>query len=197
MDWRLKSLVMFALASLLQVGQAAVFEIDMWPEEGRPVFQAVGPSLQLRPLPSSSSPVLATVPVQAGRRLTFDETRYRTTVAGAFTALKDSVITGLSIGSIAMLFKTEYYTGRFAAVATPITPGENVEYLQYRAEGTCFVRIGSSVIDAAPCPNQQPDQFRTRLEPITEWWIHVVVSQNSVGWVLVSEATVKEVDREG
>jgi hypothetical protein len=189
--------LMFAFFTLLQVGQAGVFEIDMWPEEGRPIFQAVGRPLELRALPSSSAPVFATVRVQAGRRLTFDETQYRTTAAGAFTALKNSVVTGRSLGNIAVFSKAEYYFGRFASVAIPVNAGEDVEYLQYRAEGTCFVRIRSNVIDAQPCPNQQPDQFRTRLEPTTEWWIHVTVSARAVGWVLVSETTVKEIDREG
>ena len=70
------------ITALLQVGQATMFEIDMWPEEGRPVFQAVAKTLQLRAGPSSSSPVVAVVRVQAGRRLAFDQTLYRTTRAG-------------------------------------------------------------------------------------------------------------------
>ena len=107
------------------------------------------------------------------------------------------MVTGRSIGSIAMLIQVEYDTGRFATVAIPIKSGQNVEYLQDACSRGHASSVLVSVIDAAPCPNQQPNQFRTRLEPITEWWIHVVVSQNAVGWVLVSEATVKEVDREG
>ena len=73
-----------AVALLLQVGPVSVFEIDLWPEEGRPVFEAVGPQLQLRAAPSSSSAVIATLAVIAGQRVIFDDTRYRTIVAGTF-----------------------------------------------------------------------------------------------------------------
>jgi hypothetical protein len=184
-------------AVLLQIGQASIFEVDMWPEEGRPVFQAVGQPLRLRAAPSSSSQVVATVPVQAGRRLAFDQTLYRTTRAGSFTALKASVIAGRDLGDITRLAKADYYSAKFPPASVSVKSAETIEYLQYRAEGTCFVRVGLHVINAAPCPNQQPNEFRTQLEPTTEWWIHVTVSQRAVGWVLVSATTVKEIDREG
>jgi hypothetical protein len=188
----------FALVTaLLQAGQATMFEIDMWPEEGRPVFQAIAKTLQLRVAPSSSSPVVTTVPVQAGRRLPFDQTLYRTTRAGTFASLKASVVAGRDLGNITSLARADYYSAKFPPISLSVRAGETIHYLQYRAEGTCFVRLRLHVIDAAPCPNQRPDQFQTRLEPTTEWWIHLTVSQRTVGWVLVSPRTVKEIDREG
>ena len=186
-----------AVALLLQVGPVSVFEIDMWPEEGRPVFEAVGPPLQLRAAPSSSSPVIATLAVAAGQRMIFDDTRYRTIVAGAFVAVRDATIEGRDLGNIATLSKADYYSGKFTRMSVDVKRGDSVEYLQYRAEGTCFVRIRSRVIDAALCPNQRPDQFQTTLEPITEWWIHVSAGQSAAGWVIVTAATLKEVERQG
>jgi len=79
----------------------------------------------------------------------------------------------------------------------PVQAGDTVEYLQYRAEGTCFIRIASDVIDAKLCPNQQPSRFRLDTEPITEWWIHVTIKGKPAGWLLVSDAVVKVVDRLG
>jgi hypothetical protein len=187
----------FALVTaLLQVGHATMFEIDMWPEEGRPVFRAVAKTLQLRAAPSSSSPVVATVPVPVGRRLAFDQTLYRTTRAGTFASLKAVVLAGRDLGNITSLAKAQYYSAKFPPISVSVGAGVTIEYLQYRAEGTCFVRLDQHVIDAAPCPNQLPDQFQTRLEPTTEWWIHLTVSPRAVGWVLVSPGTVKEIDRE-
>ena len=128
-------------------------------------------------------------------RLAFDQTLYRTTRAGTFTSLKAAVVAGRDLGNITSLAKADYYSAQFPSISLSVRAGETIEYLQYRAEGTCFVRLGLHVIDAAPCPNQLPDQFQTRLAPTTEWWIHLTVSQRA-GWVLVSPRTVKEVDRE-
>ena len=75
-------------------------------------------------------------------------------------------------------------------------PGLNIEYLQYRAEGTCFVRLSGVVIDADPCPINDKAMFRLETEPKIEWWIHVVLPDNSVGWLLVTDSRVKLVDRE-
>ena len=111
--------------------------------------------------------------------------------------MKAATIAGRDLGNIAMLSKADYYSGKFARISVDLKPGDSFEYLQYRAEGTCFVRIRSRVIDAAECPDEHPDQFQTKLEPITEWWIHVIADRSVGGWVIVSPATLKEVDRIG
>ena len=185
-----------ALATLLQV-QPLIFEVDLWPEEGRPVFEAAGQPLQLRATPSLSAPIVATQSIQAGRRVMFDQTLYRTTRAGAFNVLKTSEIIGRDLGNVTRLNKADYYSAKFPQLSVSVNPGETIEYLQYRAEGTCFIRIRSRVVDAELCPNQQPDRFRTLREPTTEWWIHLTVSKSVVGWVPVSDGTVKEIDRQG
>jgi hypothetical protein len=41
-----------------------------------------------------------------------------------------------------------------------VRASESIEYLQYRAEGTCFVRIADAVIDASPCPTEKKGEFR-------------------------------------
>ena len=185
-----------ALATLLQA-QPVIFEIDLWPEEGRPVFEAVGQPLKLRAAPSLSAPSVATQQIPAGQRVMFDQTSYRTTRAGAFRVLKASEITGRDLGNMTKLNKGDYYSRRFPPVSVSVKPGEAIEYLQYRAEGSCFIRVGSHVVNAELCPNQQPDRFRTQREPTTEWWIHLTVSESVAGWILVSDTTVKEIDRQG
>ena len=70
-----------------------------------------------------------------------------------------------------------------------------IEYLQYRAEGTCFVRIGDRVVDADPCPAQNHQAFRMLNKPKTEWWIRVVVGRVPVGWVIVDGKAIKQSGR--
>lgn len=66
-----------------------------------------------------------------------------------------------------------------------------------RPRHTCFVRAGGSVIDAAPCPTEKPAEFRLDAKPITEWWIHLIENGRPRGWLLVTDASAKVVDRKG
>ena len=70
-----------------------------------------------------------------------------------------------------------------------------LEYLQYRAEGSCFIRMEGGVIDADDCPANNKSLFKIEAEPTVESWIHVVL-RGSSGWLLVNDSGMKEVDRE-
>ena len=100
------------------------------------------------------------------------------------------------LGAVKALSREDYYKGKFGPATLEVQPGVDVEYLQYRAEGTCFVRIAGNVIDADPCPSNDKAMFRVEMEPRTEWWIHVLISRDSAGWILVTDTRVKVVNRE-
>jgi hypothetical protein len=99
------------------------------------------------------------------------------------------------LGIIGRLSKKDYYSGQFAGANVEVPVGKDIEYLQYRAEGTCFVRIDRQVIDADPCPAQDAEHFRAGAEPVVQWWIHLTGTH--VGWVEVTDETLTQVDREG
>ena len=181
------------LAGLLQL--QVLFETELWPGEGRPAFEAVGRHLTLRAEPFSFAVVTSDMEVPPGQRLTFDETRYRTVASGLFQVRRTTAVAGRDLGDLTMLSRAAYYTGRFARIELPVSAGDTVEYLQDRAEGTCFVRVRSHTIDADPCPRVLPDDFETSREPTVEWWIHVIGVAS--GWVIVSGDTVRVVDRRG
>jgi hypothetical protein len=190
-------ILLFALALLRQSAPEVIFEVDLWPEEGRPVFEAAAERLPLHEHPSASSRVLETLTVQRRQRLTFGDTRFRTTKAGRFLVLTSTTITGRTLGDLRRLSKPDYYSGKFGHASVAVKAGERIEYLQYRAEGTCFVRVGGSVIDAALCPTEKPAEFRLEAKPVTEWWIHVLVDGKARGWLIVTDATAKMVARQG
>ena len=106
-------------------------------------------------------------------------------------------ITGRKLGEVSRLVRSDYYSGKFGPASVAVLAGESIEYLQYRAEGTCFVRIAGSVIDADPCPTQKEGEFRLEAQPSVEWWIHIIVDGKVRGWLLVTEAAAKVVDRKG
>ena len=174
---------------------ASIFEIDLWPGEGIPVFEATSQQLQLHELPSASSRVSKALNVSVGQRISFDDTRYGTTQAGRIRAYTDSHVMGSMIGKMNHLSRDDYARGKFAPVNVEVRTGTSFEYLQYRAEGNCFVRIDGNVISVWPCPTIENSEFETIAEPKIEWWIHVV-NDKAQGWLLVVDANVKEVKRE-
>ena len=172
-----------------------MFEIELWPGEGRPQFQAVANEIVIREMPSLSATIVRRLGVTMGQQIAFDGTRYRTTESGHLQVLAAADVTGRVLGTIRLLTHDAYYMGNFARQAVALEEGDVVEYLQYRAEGTCFVRIADRVIDADPCPAQDDRTFRVITQPKTEWWIRVVLDRVPVGWVMVDEKAVKQSGR--
>jgi hypothetical protein len=82
--------VLITLIFSLQAGPDRTFEVDLWPGEGRPVFEAAALELVFHELPSESSRVVETVSVGHKQRLAFDDTRYRTMNPWAFIKSLDA-----------------------------------------------------------------------------------------------------------
>ena len=176
---------------------ASVFETEMWPGEGRPQFQAVSHEIVIRDAPSKQSKVLRRLPVKRGQRIDFDNTRFRTIEPGRIEALSATRVSGRVLGRTQRLTQDEYYKGKFPHDVIALKAGDQFDYLQYRAEGTCFVRIVDRTVDAQPCPDQDRRRFRVISQPKTEWWIHVLVHGQSLGWVLVEGGTIEVNGRSG
>ncbi len=185
----LECLLIVTLA-LAQAG-AATFETDMSPGEGPHVFVAARNQLRIHKLPFSTSPTIATVKVLPGQSLPHDETRYRTIRGGVIRVLVPSQVEGRMIGMAHLLFAKDYTSDKFPEIKIQVKRDMHIEYLQYRAEGTCFVRISNNVIDATPCPNINRSAFKVEAEPKTELWIHLSIGKAS-GWVFVDDVSVTE-----
>jgi hypothetical protein len=173
----------------------AVFEVGLWPGEGRPRLVAGATTLSPRTEPRKDAPTATVLHVKKGQLVEFGETLYRTTVPGRLRVLKDSQMTGRRMGSILRLSRDDYYSDRYPTVSLPVRAGEVIDYLQNRAEGTCFVRIRGEVIDADPCPHfvvAPADQFALEAEPQTEWWVQVLLKGQPDGWLLVDGRNVRE-----
>ena len=72
-------IAMVLFVAFLQ-GPVSLFEVDLWPGEGRPVFEATSRNLVLRELPSASSKISRTVsvsPRQGCRSTTHGIGRFR------------------------------------------------------------------------------------------------------------------------
>lgn len=188
---RLISCILTA-AMAAQAPSVAVFETETWPGEGRPHFLAITHEIVIRESPSSNATIIRRLPVRTGQSVAFDQTRFRTMVPGSIQVLAAGTVTGRVIGTTRLLLTREaYYKGKFPQGTAEVQPGDAIEYLQYRAEGTCFVRVDGRILDATPCPSENERRFRVVSQPATEWWIRVVVDGEPIGWLLVEDETVK------
>jgi hypothetical protein len=184
------ALLLLAVTQLASPG----FDIDLWPGEGIPVFGASSTSVTLREFPSASAPITKVATVSRDQRLTFDDTRYRTVEPGRIRVLAAARVSGRMIGNVTRLTRQDYYSGKYPPAAIDVVPGMTFDYLQYRAEGTCFVRMNGQVIDADPCPDNPP-LFIVETQPKTEWWIRTAID-TAVGWALVTDSNIKVLTRE-
>jgi hypothetical protein len=175
-----------------QADKPVVFECDLWPGERLfPERLEVACRVELRDAPSDTAKILPGATVGPGQAFSFEQTRYVTREAGAFIATAATKIHGRVLGSIRYLSKDFYYRGGPGNADIPVAPGTRVEYLQYRAERTCFVRLRGDVIDADPCPLYVAG-FQLLEEPIVEKWAAPTAGK-STGWLKLDDECVKVV----
>lgn len=179
---------------LLIAYPADSFEVYLWPGEGIPVVRARSPIVALHTEASRSAPVAKRVAVTPDTQIAFDETRYRTIASGQMIAIAPGRVKGRLLGEIASVTREDYYQKRFPPADIAVASGDTVEYLQYRAEGTCFVRVHAQTIDADPCPANGEPAFRLDSEPVVEWWIRATIGDAS-GWLLVDGQEVRVIER--
>ena len=150
--------------------------------------------LELRERPYEWARVVATLQVRQGDTLRYDATRYQTVTPATVRVLRADSIEGRNLGRIRLLTRDAYYSDRHPRTATAVQAASTFEFLQHRAEGSCFVRVGGSVLDADVCPIHDDAAFRSSGEPVTRWWIRVAEPGRPPGWTRVG-AAVREVGR--
>ena len=175
------------------------FESEFWPEEGIPVFEAKCPRIVLRARPSSDTPVVGYLSTVLGSRVPFSGFRYRTLRPGRVVVHEEYTLTGRNLGRTDYVSQSNYYDDGGELVILQLQSNDRLEYLQYRAEGSGFIRWQGLVLDVEYSPwlgSNRP--LELVVEPVTEAWIRVESeSDMETGWILVNEEeTVSEIGRE-
>jgi hypothetical protein len=176
-------------------GTTLTFEVELWPGEGIPVVTAVRDHLPLLRSPSPEAANAESLSVPIGTRIAYDSTRVQTIAPAMVRVTDSSVVRGRFFGAVHLLTRDRYYSDALRDTVIALAPSEHFEYLQPRAEGSCFVRIRGSVVEANPCPTHDSASFMVSGEPELRWWIFVSGGAAS-GWLLVSDSTAKVVRRE-
>lgn len=173
------------------------FESEFWPEEGKPQFRAKTAHIVLRESPSREAPISQELEIPLAARLEYSAFRHRTVRSGIVVAHSSGKIHARSFGKTSYISRENYYDSYSHYRDYNYRKGDSFEYLQYRAEGTGFIRWNAEVLDAKlPWKWEGPDPgLELTSEPVTERWIQLLdQSQNPIGWLDVDEFA-KEVDR--
>jgi hypothetical protein len=173
-----------------------LFESEFWPEEGRPKFVVKTSPLLLHARPSSESPIVGELPLSLGAPIDFHGFRYRTLRPGEVVAVTDCVVHGRVLGATDYISNANYYHDGGESASIQLARGDRLEYLQYRAEGTGFVRWQGLVFDTDVTWSDLQSPLKQTREPIAEGWVRIGESASDTpGWVLVDEQ-LQEIDRD-
>ena len=174
------------------------FESEFWPEEGIPVFEAKCDRLVLRARPNYDAPIVGYQSAVPGSRILFSGFRYRTLRPGRVVVHEKHTLTGRNLGQTSYVSSDNYYNDGGELITFKLQANDRFEYLQYRAEGTSFIRLQGLVLDVeySPWPGLNRP-LELVVEPVTEAWIRVESeSDMGAGWILVDDEVVSEIDRE-
>lgn len=172
--------------------QANAFESGMLPGEGPKQIIATVEQMNLHRAPSSFSRIARKLKLDKGAEIKFDEVRFRTIKPGLFVAERSGSFDGSSYGVISYLSREDYYNFAAKWQSFDYARGDTIEYLQYRAEGSGFVRFRGEVISAELLSRKCLPLAQIR-DPITELWIRVIDNNaNPMGWYRVDDDTVKK-----
>lgn len=173
-----------------EVRATPLFEVELWPGEGIPIITAVRDTLPLLRSPSPGAANTGSLKVPRGSRITYDSTRVQTIAPAMVRATDSAVVRGRYLGAMRLLSRDRYYSDAIHDTTIALAPSERLEYLQPRAEGSCFVRIDGSVVEANPCPTFDSERFAVSGEPELRWWVFAA-GDSTDGWLLVSDSTAR------
>ena len=170
----------FAVAALLRPSFA--FECSVFPGEGPHRIQASGGEIVLRTAPMAQASVADTISPARGETIKPSDVRFRTVIPGLFLAREDVAIHGRSYGRVFYLSRTDYRRGGGRYGTFSFSKGDTIEYLQYRAEGWTFLRMGGVVI-CAELLSEEAVPLKEIRRPQLELWIQVAdPDDNPLGW---------------
>lgn len=173
------------------------FESEFWPEEGKPKFEAASTQLVLRERPESDAPVCKEINLPLSVELPYSAFRYRTLRPGIVVAKAPGRLRARSLGRTPYVSRENYYDTYSEYRNYEYDIGDAFEYLQYRAEGSGFIRWHGDVLDTdLPWIWGNDQSLELQSKPEAECWIHLLGNDGCpLGWLRVDDFA-KEVGRE-
>ena len=179
------SVIFVSIIAIIVIPKSSsAFVCSIFPSEHRPIIKATGDIMVLRGAPMEQARTWSRTRLSQGDTIKFDEVRFRTTVSGLYLARENGVVHGRSYGRVSYLSTNDYYSGSSSKGYSSFhfTKGDTIEYLQDRAEGWEFWRIGGSVI-CAEYISPRSISLKEIRRPQFELWVRVIGTNDKVlGW---------------
>jgi hypothetical protein len=190
------SIVIFLLYFFIMKGVEDRFESELFPEEGPHLFRAKADRLVLRKEPFSNSPALKEEPVERFAPIHFDQARYRTLTPGRVEVKQSTYLEARRFGKIHSLSVEDYISNKYPSKNYLLKEGAPLEYLQYRAEGACLIRVQQEVYEVEQCPFADLNRGFQRLsDETTELWIRIVNERKEpLGWISANDPSIEELN---
>src|SRR5207247_2575923 len=99
---------------------------------------------------------------------------YRTIRSGTATARSAGSLHGRSFGSVSYISRGMYYETYAEYRDYPFQSGDVIEYLQYRAEGSGFVRLKDDVLEVHLPWTEKDCPLQLTADPVCESWLQLV-----------------------
>jgi hypothetical protein len=165
---------------------AQVFSVGLWPNEGKPTLSSLGKPIPVFKMPSSKSAKIGDLALKKAQTINFSDAVTITLKPGLILFNKGSELKGTDYGSVTTLSRDEYYD-RGTPFNEKTTKDETFEYLQYRAEGSFFIRRKGKIfaLESGPKPLSQPT---------IEWWVRLKLPKNKLdaGWIKFESAMMQD-----
>lgn len=165
---------------------AQVFSVGLWPNEGKPALSSLGKPIPVFKMPSSKSAKIGDLTLKKAHTINFSDAVTITLKPGLIMFNKGSELKGTDYGKVTALTKDEYYD-RGTPFNGKIASDETLDYLQYRAEGSFFIRRNGKVLalESGPEPLSKP---------MTEWWVRLKLTKNKLdsGWIKIQSDMVQD-----
>ena len=171
-----------------------VFVSELTPGEHLPEFYAATTQLTLHKEPSKLSPVVEQFKIKNGEKITFDETRYCTVKPAIVKTVNSTYLYDvIKYGKLKYFSMKAYYeAGSGPESKFALKSGEVIEYLQYRAEGSCIFRWRGDIYAGSCSWEGRPNSADFNMEslPINELWVRITKNKKTSGWFLVEKKLV-------
>ena len=145
----------------------------------------------LRKAPMAYAGIADTIWIAQGEIIKWSNARFRTVVPGLFLVSEDCSIDGSRYGRVFYLSRTDYYRGSGKWETFRFSKRDTIEYLQYRAEGSAFLRMDGVVINAE-LGTPESAALREIRSPQLELWIEVEDKDGKpIGWFRLEDDYVQ------
>jgi len=171
------------------------FVAELWLEEGIPKYIANTRRMSIYEKPDLNSPY-EDIQVDLDESINFDSFILKVVNPGILYVTKDLTLNCINYGAISKLTKQSYYSDGIKD-SIFLKVGDKMEYLTYRAEGTCLFRYKHKVYESEIDLKDFDTYISLTSPPVIHQWVGITNNKynKTMGWVKYNSNIIIEKNR--